>query len=83
MASDLEETWDALLAVTPPWLVRRPAERPPTSTTSGLLYAFDPSERAVVGVRSRECTAIASTEVGVVREMARCLRAIADGNPPK
>jgi hypothetical protein len=47
------------------------------------LYAFDPTERAVVGVRSRESTAIASTEVGVVREVARCLRAIADGRAPR
>ena len=37
-------------------------------------YAFDPRERAHVGVRSREWTAAAQTEVEVVREMARCLR---------
>jgi hypothetical protein len=37
----------------------------------------------VVGVRSREWTAVASTEVGVVREMARCLRVITDGKAPK
>ena len=48
-----------------------------------LLYAFDTSERAVVGVRSREWTAIASTEVGVVREMARCLAELREGRAPK
>ena len=48
-----------------------------------LLYAFDPSERAVVGIRQREWTAIAESEVAVVREMARCLREITDGRVPK
>ena len=42
-------------------------------------YAFDPREPAQVGVRSREWTAVAKTEVEVVREMARCLRLIGDG----
>ena len=46
-------------------------------------YAFDPSERAVVGVWSREWTTIASTEVGVVREMARCLAELREGRAPK
>ena len=36
-------------------------------------------EATKVGHRSREWTAIASTEAGVVREMARCLREIRDG----
>jgi hypothetical protein len=35
-----------------------------------LLYAFDPSEKAVRGVRKREWTAIAATEEAVVAEMA-------------
>ena len=38
-------------------------------------YAFDPSERAQVGVRSRQWTAVAATELEVVRELARCLPA--------
>ncbi len=33
-----------------------------------LLYAFDPSERAVVGVRRSGSTAITATEIGVVQE---------------
>ena len=45
-------------------------------------YAFDPSERAQAGARSREWTAVAQSEVEVVREMARCLRLIGDGLVP-
>ncbi len=46
-------------------------------------YAFDPAERAVVGVRRRERTAIAATEVAVVRQMPRCQREISQGRVPK
>jgi hypothetical protein len=63
------------------WYVGRPSYH--LERDEWLLYAFDPAERAEVGVRSREWTAVASTEVGVVGEMTRCLRAIADGLPPK
>lgn len=45
--------------------------------------AFDPSEKAIVGVRTREWTAVAPTEVEVVLEMARCLREIVEGRVPK
>jgi hypothetical protein len=79
--AELEEAWDALLAVTPPgWYVGGPSYH--LERDEWLLYAFDPSERPVVGVRSREWTA-ASTGIGVMQEMARCLRAIADGKAPK
>ncbi len=47
------------------------------------MYAFDPSERPMVGLRSREWTAVAATEEGVVLEMARCLREIAAGRVPR
>ena len=46
-------------------------------------YAFDPSERARAGVRSREWTAVAQTEVEVIRELARCLRLISQGRVPR
>ena len=46
-------------------------------------YAFDPSERARAGVRSREWTAVAPTELEVVRELARCLRLIREGRVPE
>jgi hypothetical protein len=78
---DLEDAWDALLAARQPgWYVGRPSYR--LGRDEWLLYAFDPSERAVVGVRSREWAAKASTEEGVLREMARCLRGIREGRVP-
>ncbi len=39
-----------------------------------VQYAFDPSERPSVGLRSRGWTAVGATELEVVAEMARCLR---------
>jgi hypothetical protein len=47
------------------------------------MYAFDPRERPTVGWRSRERTAVASTEVGAIREMTRCLRELGEGHAPK
>jgi hypothetical protein len=47
------------------------------------MYAYDPAERPVAGSRKREWTAISDSEVGVVREMARCLREIGEGRVPK
>lgn len=38
------------------------------------MHAFDAAEEAHEGLRSREWTAIHPTRLGVVREMARCLR---------
>lgn len=82
MTSGLEEAWDALLAVVPRgWYVGKPSYH--EERTEWLQYAFDPSERAVVGVRSREWTAVASTEEGVVREMARCLGEIGARRVPR
>jgi hypothetical protein len=43
-------------------------------------YAFDPSERPRVGLRSREWTAVARTEVGVLRDGALSAGA-GRGNP--
>jgi hypothetical protein len=79
---DREQAWDELLAAIPPgWSVGRPSYH--DERREWLLYAFDPSERPVVGLRSRQWTAIAESEVGVVREMARCLRAIGAGRVPR
>lgn len=47
------------------------------------MYAFDQTEKAHIGKRSREWTAVAETEVECVREMARCLREIGEGRVPK
>ncbi len=38
--------------------------------------------RVQVGVRSREWTSVAQSEVGVIRELARCLRLIREGRVP-
>lgn len=46
------------------------------------LYAFDTTERAKIGKRSREWTAVHPTEEGVVIEMTRCLREISEGRVP-
>ena len=46
------------------------------------MYAFDQTEKPKVGRRSREWTAVAQSEDGVVREMARCLREIGAGRVP-
>jgi hypothetical protein len=49
MASDLEDAWEALLAVVPAgWYVGHPCYH--DERDEWLLYAFDTSERAVVGV---------------------------------
>jgi len=78
----LEEAWDALHAVEPPgWYVGRPSYH--DERREWLLYAFDPAERAIVGVRKREWTAIAQSEEAVVLEMARCLGEIRAGRAPK
>lgn len=82
VTSDLDEACDALLAVLPRgWYVGRPSYY--DERNEWLLYAFDPSERALAGVASREWTAVARTEEGVVREMTRCLREISEGRVPK
>jgi hypothetical protein len=82
MSTYLEEAWIDLHDVTPPgWFVGQLVnDRRPEVWEQ---YAFDPSERAQVGVRSREWTAVAPTEVGVIRELARCLRLIREGRVPK
>lgn len=43
-----------------------------------MIYAFNPSERPIGQAPNRQWTAAARTELGVVREMARCLREITD-----
>ena len=81
-AVTLEEAWEQLHAATPPgWYVGRQSEHPEPG--EWVMYAFDPSERPKVGLRSREWTAVTQTEEGVVREMARCLRGISAGRVPK
>ena len=80
--TDHEDGWAELHEATPPgWYVGLPAYFDKGAEWS--MYAFDPSERPVAGHRSREWTAVHPTEVGVVREMARCLRIFGAGGWPR
>ncbi|MDP8904074.1 MAG: hypothetical protein M3N29_01945 [Chloroflexota bacterium] len=82
MRSDGEAAWDEVHAATPTgWCVGRPAYH--DERREWQMYAFDPAERAVIGKRKREWTAVVQTEAGVVREMARCLRELAAGRVPR
>lgn len=82
MESDLEEAWEELHAAMPPgWRVGRQSYH--DERHQWIQYAYDPSETLKVGVHSREWEAVAQTEVGVVREMARCLREVSAGRVPK
>ncbi len=59
----MRDAWDALLEATPPgWYVGRPSYH--DRRREWVKYAFDPSERAVVGVRQREWEAVADSELG-------------------
>ncbi|MEP7360735.1 MAG: hypothetical protein ABI744_04060 [Chloroflexota bacterium] len=78
---DLAEAWEDLHAATRPgWYVGRPGQR---HGGQWEQYAFDTTEKAHIGKRSREWTAVGQTEVERVREMARCLRDIGEGGVPK
>ena len=47
------------------------------------MYAFDQTEKAHLGRRSREWTAVGQTEEECIRVMARCLREISAGRVPR
>jgi hypothetical protein len=80
--TEREDAGSALLDATPAgWYVGQPSYH--IERDEWVIYAFDQFERPVVGARSREWRAKAATEVGAVREMARCLRLIAQGRAPK
>jgi hypothetical protein len=77
----LEAAWDKLHSVTPTgWFVGRPGQR---HGGQWAVYAFDTTEKAQVGRRSREWTAIGESEVECVQEMARCLSEIGAGRAPE
>jgi hypothetical protein len=79
---ETEAAWDELLAALPTgWWMGQPSYH--DERREWLLYAYDPSERTVVGLRQREWQAVADSGVGVVREMTRCLREIGEGRWPK
>lgn len=77
----LEAAWQQMHAAMPPgWVLGRPSYH--DERRGWILYAYARSERPRMGQRSREWTAVAGTEVGVVCEMARCLREIREGRWP-
>jgi hypothetical protein len=82
LPADLDDARSELHDVTPHgWFVGRPSYI--EGRGGWEQYAFDPSERAQVGIRSREWTAVAKSEVEVIRELARCLRLIGERRVPE
>ncbi len=80
--SDLEDAWAQVHAATPTgWYVGQPSHY--SERGQWLQYAFDPSERPKVGLRSRAWEAVGTSELDAVREMARCLRDIRAGRVPR
>ena len=70
--------WADLFAAIPDgWTVGRPIHD--TGADRWSQFAFVQSERAKVGKRTHSWEAIHPTEIGVVRELARCLREISEG----
>lgn len=65
------------------WYVGRPTLHDEMASHPWEQYAFDRTERPVVGARSREWTAVGRTEIECVREMARCLTEIAARRTPQ
>ena len=79
---ELEAAWAAVHEVTPDgWYVGRPGFEERYDQWS--QYAFDPSETPVVGKRSREWTAVGTTELDCVQTMAYCLRELSAGRWPR
>ena len=80
--TDLAAAWDELHDVKPDgWYVGPTTHE--EHRHESTMYAFDTRERATHGRRSRESTAVADSELDVVREMARCLRVISGGRWPE
>jgi hypothetical protein len=74
-------SWAAIHEATPPgWYVGRPGYN--DNYRQWEQYAYDPSERAKAGIRSREWTAVGTSELHVLREMGRRLREISEGRVP-
>jgi hypothetical protein len=77
----LEAAWAELHAAKPAgWFVVRPVY---IERRGWEQYAFLTIERAKAGHRKHDWTAVAGSELEVVREMARCLRLIGDGRWPE
>lgn len=82
--TELETPWAAVDAATPAgWIVGRPYRHDEMAGGQWEQFAYDPSDRPRVGRRTREWIAIANSELSCVLEMARCLRELAAGRPPR
>ena len=80
--TDLEAARAAVHEDTPEgWYVGKPDFEERYNQWS--MYAFDPSEKPIVGKRSREWTAVGPTELRCVQTMAYCLRELGEGRWPK
>ena len=78
----LADAWAELLEAAPPgWTLGKTTYNP--GSRAWQLYAFDQAERVKAGKRIRAWTGEHPTEIGVVREMARCLREISEGRVPR
>ena len=75
--TELHDAWEELHQATNGlgWFVGSPGQR---HGGSWEMYAFDPTEKAHIGRRSWEWTAVGETEEECIREMARCLREISE-----
>jgi hypothetical protein len=79
--ADIHDAWEQVHAAKPPgWFVGRPDRR---HGGTWAIYAFDQTEKAHIGRRSREWTAVGNTEVECLVEMARCLTEIGQGRVPR
>ena len=80
LVTDLDAAWNEVHDVKPDgWFVGTPVS---IERRGWEQYAFDTRERHKHGRRAREWTAVAQSELDVVREMARCLRLIREGEWP-
>jgi len=79
---DLENAWAELHEAVPRgWQIGGPAFDERKGEWS--LYAWDVTERVKAGRRTRDWIAVHPTQSGVLREMARCLRTLDEGQVPK
>jgi hypothetical protein len=79
---EIVTAWAEIHDATPPgWYVGEPGYN--DSYRRWEQFAYDPSERPKVGLRSREWTAVGTSELHVLREMGRRLREIGEGKVPR
>ncbi|MFN8621834.1 MAG: hypothetical protein U0869_13970 [Chloroflexota bacterium] len=79
---ELEAAWWELQDATPAgWIVGRPYFH--DERNEWEQYARDTIDRPPKRDQIREWIAIGPTEIECVREMARCMREIAEGRPPR